>query len=127
MRHSGAILDMVLKVSIPSFDSMPQCYGHFLSILHHFLDCPCDLSMEYFEPHSFTVSIIGVIASLVFLILPWFPQYFLYVLNETLSLLRSLYLSTTVSFKSGSSTLPLKISTFLFSHQKSKNFASSTS
>ena len=43
--------------------------------------------MEYFESHSFTVSIMGVIASLVFLILPWFPQYFLYVLNETISLL----------------------------------------
>ena len=42
-----------------------------------------------------------VIASLIFLILAWFPQCFLYVLNETLSLLGSLYLFTIVSFKGG--------------------------
>ena len=38
----------------------------------------------------------GVIGSLVFLILPGFTQYFLYVSNETLSLLASLYFSTIV-------------------------------
>ena len=48
-----------------------------------FLHCPCDLSVKYFEAHSFTVSTTGVIISLVFL-LPWFFQYFFYVLNETL-------------------------------------------
>ena len=52
--------------------------------------------MEYFQSHSFTVSMMGVITSLVFLILPWLPQYFLQVSNETLSLLGSLYLSTIV-------------------------------
>ena len=36
----------------------------------------------------------GVIASPVFLVLPCFPQCFPYVLNETLYLLESLYLST---------------------------------
>ena len=127
MRHSRAILNMVLKVFVPSFDSMPKYYRHFLPVLHYFLHCPCDLSMEYFESHSFTVSIMGVIASLVFLILPWFPQYFICMLNETRSLLRSLYLSTIVSFKGGSSRLPLKICPFLFSHQKSKNLVSSAS
>ena len=66
----------------------------------------------------------GMIASLVFLILPWFPQYFLYVLNETLSLLGSFDFSTIVSFKISLSSLPLKISPFLFSHQKFKNFIS---
>ena len=74
--------------------------------------------MEYFELHSFTVSIMGVIASLVFLIRPWFSQYFLYVLDEKLSLLGSLYLSVIVSFKGGSPPLPLKISHFFFSPQK---------
>ena len=54
--------------------------------------------MEYFESHSFTVSIMEVIASLTFLILPLFPQYFLNMLNETLSLLGSLYFSTIVSW-----------------------------
>ena len=33
-----------------------------------FLDCPCDLSMKYFAAGSFTVSTMGVIASLVFFI-----------------------------------------------------------
>ena len=47
----------------------------------------------------------GVIAFLFFLILPWFSQFFLYMLNETLSLLGSLYLSAIVSFKGGSSFL----------------------
>ena len=78
--------------------------------------------MEYFELHGFKVSIVGEIASLVFLILPWFPQYFLYVLNETLSLLGSLYLSSIVPFKGGLSPLPLKISPFLYSHQKPPKF-----
>ena len=81
--------------------------------------------MEYFESHSFTVSRMGMIASLVFLILPWFPQYFLYVLNEILSLLGSLCLSFIVSLKGG--LFPLKISTFLFSHKKSKILVSSAS
>ena len=89
---------MVLKVSIPYFHSMPSYYRHFLAILHHFLHCLCDLPMEYFEYHSFTVSIMEVIASLIFLIFPWFPQYFLYLLNATLSLLGSLYLSTKFSW-----------------------------
>ena len=80
--------------------------------------------MEYFGSHSFTVSIMGVIASLIFLILPEFPQYFLYVLDETLSLLGSFTLSTIVSLKSGSSSLPLKISPFLVSQQKFKDFVS---
>ena len=76
--------------------------------------------MGYFESHSFVVSIMRVIASLVYtLILPWFPQYFIYVLNETLSLFRSLYLSTIVLFKSGLPPPPLKISPFLFYHQES--------
>ena len=66
--------------------------------------------MEYFESNSFTVSSMGVIASLVFLILPWSPQCFLYVLNEILSLLGSFYLSAKVSFNGGSSPLSLKIS-----------------
>ena len=83
--------------------------------------------MEYFELHGFKVSIVGEIASLVFLILPWFPQYFLYVLNETLSLLGSLYLSSIVPFKGGLSPLPLKISPFLYSHQKPPKFVSSDS
>ena len=74
--------------------------------------------MKYFESHSFTVSIMGVKASLVFLLLPWFPQYFIYMLNEALSLLGSLYHSTIVLFKGGLSRLPLKISPFLFCHQK---------
>ena len=82
--------------------------------------------MEYFQSHSLIVFIMGVIGSLVFLILPWFPQYFLYVLNE-LSLLGSLYLATIVSFKDGSSVLPLKTSTILFPHQKSKNLVSPAS
>ena len=57
-----------------------------------FFELPCNLSMEYFEAHSFTVSTTGLIASLVLLILDWFSIYFLYALNETLSLLRPLYL-----------------------------------
>ena len=83
--------------------------------------------MTYFESHSFTVSTMGVIASLVFLILPWFRLYFIYMLNETLFLLGSLYLSTIVSFKGGLSPLPLKFSPVLFSYQKSKNLVSSAS
>ena len=65
--------------------------------------------MEYCESHSFTLSIMGVITSLVFLILPRFPQYLIYMLNETLSLLGSLYFSTIVYFEGGSSPLPLKL------------------
>ena len=125
MRHSGAILNLVLRVSVPSFESMPQYCRHFLPILHQFLHCPSDLEMEYFESHSSIVSIMGVIAFLVFLIFPWLPQYSIYMLNETLSLLRSLYLSIIVSFKDGSFPLPLKISPFQFSHQKPKNLVSS--
>ena len=83
--------------------------------------------MEYFEPHSFTVSIMGVIASLVLFILPWSPHYFIYMLNKTLSLLGSLHLSTMVSFKGGLSPLPLKNVLFLFSDEKSKNLVSSAS
>ena len=71
-----------------------------------------------FESHSFTVSIMGVIASLVFLILPWFPQHSSIILG-------SLYLSTILLFKADWFPLTLKISTFLFSHQKSQNRASS--
>ena len=100
---------------------------HFLPILHHLLHCPSDLPMEYFEVHSFTVSTMEVIAFLIFLILRWFSQYFPYVLNETFSLLGSLYLCTIVSFKGGLSPVPLKMSSFLFSHQKSKNLVSSAS
>ena len=44
MRHSGAILNMVLEVSVPCFHSMLYCH-HFMPILHHFLHCPCDLSI----------------------------------------------------------------------------------
>ena len=72
--------------------------------------------MEYSESYNFTISTTAVIASLVFLIFPWFPQYFIYVLNEALSLLGSLYLSTMFSFKGGSFPLTLKFSTFFFSH-----------
>ena len=106
---------------------MSKLYCHFLAVLRHFLHCPCDLSMEYFESPSFTVSIIGVIASLVLLILPWFPKCFLHVLNEILSLLGYFNLSTIVSFKGGSSSPPLNISSFLFSYQKYENFVSSGS
>ena len=35
--------------------------------------------MEDFEAHSFTVSTMGVIASLVFLVLPWFSKYFPFI------------------------------------------------
>ena len=70
--------------------------------------------MEYFEAHIFTASKMRVIGSLVFLILPWFLLYFLYVLNETLSLLESLYLCIIASFNYGLSPLPLKISPFCF-------------
>ena len=55
----------------------------FCQFYINFLHCPCDLSVKYFEAHSFTVSTMGVIISLVFL-LPWFFQYFFYVLNKTL-------------------------------------------
>ena len=78
--------------------------------------------MEYFESHSFTVSIMAVIASLVFLIRPWFPQYYIYMLNETLSLLGSLYLSTIVSFKGGLPPLPLKIPPFCSLTKIQKSF-----
>ena len=78
-------------------------FCQFCTIFHW----PCGLLIEYFKSHSFTVSIMGVIASLVFLILSWFPQYFFHVLNETLSLLRSFYLSPTISFKGCSPPLPL--------------------
>ena len=45
--------------------------------------------MGYFELHSITVSIVKVTASLLLLILPCIPQYFLYVLKDILSLLAS--------------------------------------
>ena len=48
--------------------------------------------MECFEAHSFPESKMGEIASLVFLIVPWFSQSFLYVLNENFSLLGPLQL-----------------------------------
>ena len=51
----------------------------------------------------------------VFLNTSYVFSIFSYVLNEALSLLGSLYLCTIVSFKGGSS---LKISPFLFFHQK---------
>ena len=88
-----------------------------------FLHCPCDLSVKYFEAHSFTVSTTGVIISLVFL-LPWFFQYFFYVLNKTLfirissplyhSFIHRWFLPPSFDFFS-----------FLFCHQKSKNFVCS--
>ena len=61
-----------------SFCSLPRLYviiilqNHFFPVLDHFLHCSGDLSMEYFEAHSFTVSTIRVKVSLVFLILAWF-------------------------------------------------------
>ena len=70
------------------------------------------MSIEYFEGHSFTVSTIRVIASLLFLILPWFSWYFLYVLNVTLSSLEPLYRCSTVSSKEHSTPLPLKVIRF---------------
>ena len=60
----------------------------------------------------------GVIASLTFLVLPCFSQCFLYMLNETLSLLGSLYLLTQISFKADPSPLPLKISPFFVLSRK---------
>ena len=127
MRHSGAILDMVINVSIPSFNSMPWCYGHFLSILHNFLNYPCNLSMEYFESHSFTVSILGVIASLVFLIVPWFPQYFSLCVKWNTFFIRISLPLFHGFIKGWFVSILLKISTILFSHRKSKNLVSSAS
>ena len=63
---------------------------------------------------SFKLSTMGPITSLIFLILPWFSQYFFYMLNETLSLLGPPYLCTIFSFKGGSSPLTLKMSPFWF-------------
>ena len=83
--------------------------------------------MKYFESHSFTVSIMGVIPFLPsFLNTSWFPQYFLYVLNEILSLLGPLYLSTIVSVKS---SLPASFENLsLFVHSPTiQKFASPTS
>ena len=70
--------------------------------MDQFLQCPSDLSLKYFEALSFTVSTVRMITSLVFLILPWFSQYFLYRLNETLSLSEPLYFCTIVAYKGGS-------------------------
>ena len=94
MRHSDAILNMTLKVFILSFHSMPLNVITLLSLSAN--------STSFFTlslgSHTFKVSIMGVLASRIFVILPWFPQCFFYVLNETPSLLGSLYLSTIVSW-----------------------------
>ena len=37
------------------------------TLLDHVLDCPCDHSMEHFYVHSFPVSTMEVIASLIFI------------------------------------------------------------
>ena len=65
---------MILEVSIISLDSMIYISTRFQELVRSlsptsrsFLHCPCDLSMKYFEAHSFTASTMGVIASLVFL------------------------------------------------------------
>ena len=83
--------------------------------------------MEYFESHSLTVYIMKMIASLVFLIRPWFPQYLFHVLNETLSLLASFYPSTIVPLKGALSPHSFENSPLLLSYQKFKNLVSSAS
>ena len=134
MRHSWATDGSQVFYSL--FYSMPQKFHkiskiskiNFCQFCIIFCTVPTtSISMEYFEAHIFTVSTMRVIGSLVFLILPWFLLYFLYVLNETLSLLESLYLCIIASFNDGSSPLPLKIFPFLFSDQKSKNLVCSAS
>ena len=77
MRHSGTFLEH-------GFQGFYPLLGLYATILQSlsgnsalfFWHYPCDHLMNYFESHSFVVSIMGLIVSLVFLILPWLPQCF---------------------------------------------------
>ena len=116
MRHSWAILNMVLKVSIPSFlkvsipsfDSMSST--KFSKLVRSLSANSASFSAmslwplngifwstQFHSIHNGSDSPTGFLnASLFFSI-------FSLVLNETLSFLESLYLCTIVSFKGGSS------------------------
>ena len=93
-------------------------WNKFFPLLDHFLHCPCDLSMEYFDAHSFTVSTMELIASLV--------------LNHMLCLLGSRHLFTIVLSWAGFPSLknvplfwvlPTKFQkSFLLSHLKKKHY-----
>ena len=109
---------MFLKVSIPS---STLCHNVTVTFCQFCIIFTLSLwlSMECFESHSFIVSIMGVIAFVVFLTL-WFSQYFLYVLNETLSLL-PFYHSLIQGWFVVPPPISLKFSPFLFSQQKSEN------
>ena len=143
MRHSWVNLNMVFKFSISSFLKV-SLFPH--STLCHKSSARFPKLVRLLSANSpsiFALSLWplkgtfwstefhsiynGSDSPLVFLMLPWFTQYFLYVLNETFSLLQSLYLWTIVSFNAGFSPLPLEISNFLFSHHKSKNVVRYTS
>ena len=74
---------MVLKVFISSSFFLTLCYNssiifpelvRFFPILDHSLCRLRDLSMEYFDAYNFTVSTMGVTASLVFLILSLYVE-----------------------------------------------------
>ena len=66
----------------------PELVRPLFQLLHDFLCCPCNLSMEYFNTHSFLVSAMGVIVYLA--------SYFLYVLNQTFRLLGPLEICSKV-------------------------------
>ena len=83
MRHShGAFWTWFSRFLYPpSALSITSFFSNSGSLLHY----PCDPSMEYFEADSF----LGVIDSLVFLIFPWFFQYFFMCQMKTLFFIRT--------------------------------------
>ena len=121
MQRSWGILKMVLKVSIPScaiilLQDFQNQLDHFFQLLDYFwiifytvpVTSKWNILMQ-----SFTVSTMGVIASLVFLIFP------LCVKSNTL--LGCLNLCTIISFQGGSPPSHLKIAlSCVFSNQKSQ-------
>ena len=101
-----------LSLYYNSATTLPELVRPLFLLLDNFLCYPCNLSIEYFDPHRFLVSTMGVIVSLVFFI-------FFHVLKLTDSLLLLLYVCAIVSFWFG--PLLWKLAPFfVFSHQKFK-------
>ena len=78
MGHSGdgfqSFYTVRLLYAIIILQDFLNQWNYFFRLLDDFLRCGLDLSIEYFDAHSFTVYKMGLMASLVFLTFSFYAK-----------------------------------------------------
>ena len=99
--------------AIIALQDLLSSQDHFFTFLDDCLCCLCDLSMEYFDVRSFTISTTGVIDSLVFLIFSLCHEWSTFFIRTCLPLCYGFIL--------GWFPLCKLLPSFVFHRHKSKN------